>query len=56
MFYLRARGIPEAQARALLVEAFVSELLDEVTDVAARDWLRLRMDGWLAPQRKKKAA
>ena len=56
MFYLRARGIPEAQARALLVEAFVSELLDDVSHVTARDWLRARMNGWLAPERKKKAA
>jgi Fe-S cluster assembly protein SufD len=56
MFYLRARGIPEVEARALLVEAFVSELLDHVSNVIARDWLRARMGVWLAPERKKKAA
>jgi Fe-S cluster assembly protein SufD len=32
LFYLRQRGIPEVQARALLTEAFVSEALDEASD------------------------
>lgn len=30
LFYLRARGIPEAAARALLVQAFLAEALEEV--------------------------
>ncbi|MDW8479057.1 MAG: SufD family Fe-S cluster assembly protein [Xanthomonadales bacterium] len=32
LFYLRSRGIPEAAARALLIEAFLGELLAGVTD------------------------
>jgi Fe-S cluster assembly protein SufD len=56
MFYLRARGIPEAEARALLVEAFIAELLDDVSHVTARDWLRARMENWLAAERQRKAA
>ncbi len=32
LFYMRQRGIPEAQARALLTEAFVSEALEEAND------------------------
>jgi Fe-S cluster assembly protein SufD len=56
MFYLRARGIPEAEARALLVEAFVTELLDQVSSTTVRDWLKARFDGWLANERSRKAA
>jgi len=36
LFYLRARGIPEARARAMLVEAFLQEAVDGVVDPAAR--------------------
>ena len=32
LFYMRQRGIPEAQARALLTEAFVAEALEEASD------------------------
>ena len=32
LFYMRQRGIPEAQARALLTEAFVAEALAEASD------------------------
>lgn len=32
VFYLRARGIPEAEARRLLVEAFLLEALDRLED------------------------
>ncbi len=56
LFYLRARGIPQAQARALLIEAFVSEVLDNLSAVTLpqdgagqlRDGLRARMEMWLA--------
>lgn len=56
LFYLRARGIPKAQARALLIEAFVSEVLDNLSAVTLpqdgasqlRDGLRAQMEVWLA--------
>ncbi|MFN3211975.1 MAG: SufB/SufD family protein [Henriciella sp.] len=32
LFYMRQRGIPEAQARALLTEAFVAEALEEANE------------------------
>lgn len=32
LFYLRARGIPEAQARGLLIEAFVDEVIEGISD------------------------
>src|SRR5204863_681853 len=34
LFYLRARGVPEAEARNLLVHAFVVDALEAVTDEA----------------------
>lgn len=39
VFYLRARGIPEAEARRLLVEAFLLEALERVEDEAMHEAL-----------------
>jgi Fe-S cluster assembly protein SufD len=39
LFYLRARGIPEAMARAMLVEAFVDEAMEGVENEAVREAL-----------------
>ncbi|MBO1361400.1 Fe-S cluster assembly protein SufD [Acetobacter sacchari] len=36
LFYLRSRGVPEAQARRILVEAFLLEVLDLHEDEAGR--------------------
>lgn len=36
LFYLRARGIPEAEARNMLVRAFLGEAVDEIADEALR--------------------
>ena len=36
LFYLRARGIGEAEARALLTRAFVREIVDHIDDGALR--------------------
>lgn len=38
-FYLRSRGIPAAQARAMLVAAFAAEVIDGVTPLSLRDLL-----------------
>lgn len=43
VFYLRARGIPEAQARRLLVEAFLAESLDRVESEALRETLEAHL-------------
>lgn len=48
MFYLRARGIPEDQARALLVQAFIGEVLDQIEHEGLRDALTARAVRWLA--------
>lgn len=39
LFYLMSRGIPNAQARAMLVEAFVAEAIDTVENEAVREVL-----------------
>lgn len=47
LFYLRSRGLPLAEARALLIESFAAEALDKIEDEAVRgamlsvalDWL-----------------
>ncbi len=36
LFYMRARGIPEHEARALLMEAFVGEVVDRIVHDGAR--------------------
>jgi Fe-S cluster assembly protein SufD len=43
VFYLRARGIPEAEARRLLVEAFLLEALANVADETLREALAARL-------------
>jgi Fe-S cluster assembly protein SufD len=48
MFYLRARGIPEDQARSLLIAAFIGEALDKVKDEALHEALQEKVDAWLA--------
>jgi FeS assembly protein SufD len=48
MFYLRARGIPQDEARALLVQAFIGEVLDQVEHEGLRGALAARAARWLA--------
>jgi Fe-S cluster assembly protein SufD len=47
MFYLRARGIPEDQAKSLLIQAFVGEVLDKVEHESLKDALTARAARWL---------
>jgi Fe-S cluster assembly protein SufD len=47
LFYMRQRGIPAVQARSLLVQAFVTEVLDGISHEGARDWLTGRVQGWM---------
>ena len=46
LFYLRARGIPEEQARAILVRAFLNEALDPIAHEAAREMLEAAVEAW----------
>lgn len=52
LFYLEARGIPEPEARALLIQAFVGEALERIENedlrnafgAASAEWLGVRFD------------
>lgn len=46
MFYLRSRGIPDAEARSILVRAFLAEALDAVADEALRLHLDKAVENW----------
>ncbi len=48
MFYMRSRGIPEAEARALLIEAFLVEAIPEGLPEERRDELTGLIRNWLA--------
>ncbi len=53
MFYCTSRGIPEAEARALLIEAFIGEAIDKVEHETVRSALYEEARGWFqagAPQ------
>lgn len=50
MFYLRARGLNEKEARGLLIQAFVGEILDEIHADGLRDLCRSEIEGWLHDQ------
>lgn len=47
LFYLMARGLPKKEAEALLVEAFVGEVLDTVSEEGVRDLLAGLVSGWM---------
>ena len=46
LFYLRSRGVPERDARALLIRAFLSEALDQVVHEDARPMLDAAIERW----------
>ncbi|KAA2316982.1 SufD family Fe-S cluster assembly protein [Pseudooceanicola sediminis] len=47
LFYLRARGVGEAEATNLLTLAFLAQALEEIEDEALRDVLLERLRAWL---------
>lgn len=51
LFYLRARGVTEAEAKALLVQAFLAEALDEIAHEDLAEAMRARLAGWLQRHR-----
>jgi Fe-S cluster assembly protein SufD len=46
-FYLMSRGIPEKQAEALLIQAFVGEAIEEVANEGIRESLMQAAINWL---------
>ena len=47
LFYLRARGIPEREAQALLLQAFAAEAIEDVGTEAIRAELTESVERWL---------
>jgi len=50
LFYLRSRGLSEAQARMLLVQAFVDEAIDKIKDGSIRNQIKEIAKQWLKEQ------
>ena len=48
LFYLRARGLEERDARTLLIEAFLGQLIDDIEIGPLRAMARKAFTGWLA--------
>ncbi|MGZ5120417.1 MAG: Fe-S cluster assembly protein SufD [Burkholderiales bacterium] len=48
LFYCRSRGIPENEARALMIESFIGEALDKVEHAEIRAALNSYATSWLA--------
>jgi Fe-S cluster assembly protein SufD len=46
LFYLRSRGIPDAEARSILVRAFLAEALDLVAEETIRGRLDMAVQQW----------
>ncbi|HEY0848724.1 MAG TPA: Fe-S cluster assembly protein SufD [Bradyrhizobium sp.] len=47
LFYLRARGLPEKDAQALLIQAFVGEAIESIASDALRDLATSMAERWL---------
>ncbi|WP_425409442.1 Fe-S cluster assembly protein SufD [Hyphococcus sp.] len=47
LFYLRQRGLDEAAAKALLVEAFIGEIVERIEEDGIRDAFALSVKDWL---------
>jgi Fe-S cluster assembly protein SufD len=47
LFYLRSRGLPDREARGLLLFAFAHECLDRMKSAAVREWLSRSVAAWL---------
>jgi Fe-S cluster assembly protein SufD len=47
LFYLRARGLPEKEAQALLIQAFVGEAIESIANDTLRDLATSAAERWL---------
>jgi Fe-S cluster assembly protein SufD len=48
LFYMRARGLSEKQAQALLIQAFVGEAIESIANDALRELVIAAAERWLA--------
>jgi Fe-S cluster assembly protein SufD len=46
LFYMRSRGVPEAEAKALLTRAFVSDALERIGEEAVREAFAANAETW----------
>ncbi len=51
LFYLRARGLSESDAQALLIQAFLGEAIEEITDDNLREFVTAQAERWLEARR-----
>ena len=51
LFYLRARGLPEKEAQALLIQAFVGEAIEQIGDEGLREHVMALAANWLEARR-----
>jgi Fe-S cluster assembly protein SufD len=51
LFYLMARGLPRAEAEALLVEAFLDEALEAISHDGLREALAAKVSVWLGARK-----
>jgi Fe-S cluster assembly protein SufD len=47
LFYLRARGLPQPEAEALMLQAFVGEAIETVENESLRTAIEAVVEGWL---------
>jgi len=52
LFYLRARGVTEAEAQGLLVLSFLAQAVDEIDSDVLADEIRNRLEGWVNRHRR----
>lgn len=48
LFYMRARGIPEREAMALLIQSFCGQAVEEISDDATKEIVTDKIAQWLA--------
>ncbi len=51
LFYLRSRGVPEAEAKDLLILSFLAEAIGEIEDAGLAEIITERLTAWLARHR-----
>jgi Fe-S cluster assembly protein SufD len=51
LFYLRARGLSEKEAQALLIQAFLGEAIEQIADDNLRDFVAVQAERWLEGRR-----
>lgn len=47
LFYLQSRGVPRAQAEAMLISAFADEAIEEIADDVLADQIRSEVAAWM---------